>query len=71
LRSLSRSYADHLDEIQKDPRRHTGGGLSPAFTQSEMSQWENDPRRQLGWPRITAVLRYLDEVRKELYSNLP
>lgn len=71
LRSLSRSYADHFDEILKDPRRHTGGGLSPAFTHSEMSQWENDPRRQLGWPCIAAVLRYLDEVRQELYSKLP
>jgi hypothetical protein len=70
LRSISRSYAERFDEILKDPGRHTGVGYSPSFTQIEMNQWQNDPRRQRGWLRLTAVLHYLDEVRAELYKNL-
>jgi hypothetical protein len=72
LRSIDRSYADHYNEIVKDPRRHTGpAGLSPMLNQAEMMHWTNDdPRRQQAWPRITAVLYYLDQVRDELYQKI-
>ncbi len=72
LRSISRSHGEHFDEIMEDPRRYTGpAGLSPGFNQEDMTHWMNDdPRRQQQWPRITAVLNYLDQVRDELYKQL-
>jgi len=71
LRSISRSYAKDFDKILKDPRRQTGGGLSPELNQADMMHWMNDdPRRQQEWPRIAAVLHYLDQVRDKLYKNL-
>jgi len=70
LRSISQTYVEHFDEILKDPRRYTGGGFSPPFTQAEMNQWQSDPRRPKAWPSITAVLNYLDQIRDELYKNI-
>lgn len=70
LQSISRSYAQCFDEILKDPRRHTGVGMTPEFTLEEMKLWQSDPRRQQEWPRITAVLHYLDQIRDKLYKKL-
>jgi hypothetical protein len=66
LRSISSSYGERFDEILKDPRRYAGA-LSPELNQSDMTHWMNDdPRRQHQWPRITAVLNHLDQIRGEL-----
>jgi hypothetical protein len=69
LASISSSHAQQFDEIVKDPRRYFGQG-SPTFTQDEMQRWQSEPRRPQQWPRICAVLHYLDDVRDELYNEL-